>query len=58
MNIKSVIDFTDATYLVMAAPNLVAIIVLAKDIKRDLKEYCKKHGLIFRMNKTWFNNEQ
>ncbi len=58
MNIKSVIDFTDATYLVMAAPNLLAIFVMLKEIKTDLIEYCKRHGLIFKMNKTWFNNEQ
>lgn len=58
MNIKSVIDFTDATYLVMAAPNLIAIFVMLKDIKSDLKEYCKKHNLIFKMNKAWFKNEQ
>ncbi len=57
MNIKSVIDFTDATYLVMAAPNLLAILLLVKDIKFDLKEYCKKHNLIFKMNKVWFKNE-
>ena len=58
MNIKSVIDFTDATYLVMAAPNLIAILVLLKDIKRDLKEYCKKHNLIFSLNRVWFKDEQ
>lgn len=58
MNIKSVIDFTDATYLLMAAPNLIAIFMLSKDIKSDLKAYCKKHNLIFKMNKVWFKNEQ
>ena len=58
MNIKSVIDFTDATYLVMAAPNLIAILILIKDIKSELKEYCKKHNLIFAMNKVWFKDEQ
>ncbi len=58
MNIKSVIDFTDATYLVMAAPNLIAIFVLLKDIKEELIEYCKRHNLIFKMNKVWFKNEQ
>ncbi len=57
MNIKSVIDFTDATYLVMAAPNLIAIFFLLKDIKSDLKEYCKKHNLIFKLNKAWFKDE-
>ncbi len=58
MNLQSVIDFTDATYLVMAAPNLIAIFILIKDIKSDLIEYCKKHNLIFKMNKAWFKDEQ
>lgn len=58
MNIKSVIDFTDATYLVMAAPNLIAIFVLLKDIKADLILYCERHNLIFKMNKKWFKDEQ
>ena len=58
MNIKSVIDFTDATYLVMAAPNLIAIFVMLKDIKTELIGYCKRHNLIFRMNKAWFTDEQ
>lgn len=57
MNVKSVIDFTDATYLVMAAPNLIAIFVLLKDIKKELILYCKKHNLIFKMNKAWFKDE-
>ena len=57
MNIKSVIDFTDATYLVMAAPNLLAVFVLIKDIKRELIDYCKRHDLIFKLNKAWFKDE-
>lgn len=57
MNVKSVIDFTDATYLVMAAPNLIAIFVLMSVIKSELKTYCKKHNLICRMNRVWFENE-
>ena len=58
MNIKSVIDFTDATYLVMAAPNLITIFVLLKEIKSELISYCKRHDLIFKLNKVWFRNEQ
>lgn len=58
MNIKSVIDFTDATYLVMAAPNLIAIFVLIKDIKATLIDYCKRYNLIFKLNKVWFKDEQ
>ncbi len=58
MNLKSVIDFTDATYLVMAAPNLIAIFVMLKEIKTELIDYCKRHNLIFKMNKVWFKDGQ
>ncbi len=58
MNIKSVIDFTDATYLVMAAPNLITIFVLLKDVKSELISYCKRYNLIFKLNKVWFKDEQ
>lgn len=58
MNIQSVIDFTDATLLAMAVPNLIAIFILLKEVKGDLIEYCKKHNLIFKMNKVWFEDEK
>ena len=58
MNIKSVIDFTDATYLLMAAPNLIAIFIMLPEIKDELKLYCKKHNLVNVMNRVWFENEQ
>lgn len=56
MSIKSVIDFTDATYMVMASTNLIAICVLLKDVKKELIIYCKKHELINPLNKSWFDN--
>ena len=58
MNIQSVINFTDATLLAMAVPNLVAVFVLIKEIKSDLIEYCKKYNLIYAMNKAWFEDEK
>ena len=58
MNIRSVIDFTDATYLLMAAPNLIAIFIMLPEIKEELKLYCKKHNIINAMNRVWFKNEQ
>ena len=57
MNIKSVIDFTDATYLLMVLPNLIAIFILLKEIKSELINYCKKHDLINPMNKVWFEEK-
>ncbi len=58
MNIQSVIDFTDATLLAMAVPNLIAVFVLIKEIKTDLIEYCKKYNIISAMNKVWFEDEK
>lgn len=58
MNLQSVIDFTDATLLAMAVPNLIAIFILIKEIKSDLIEYCKKYNLIYAMNKVWFKDEK
>ena len=45
MNIKSIIDFTDAAYMVMASANLIAICVLIKDVKQELIKYCETHNL-------------
>ena len=58
MSIKSVIDFTDATYMVMASTNLIAICVLLRDVKKELLKYCKKYNLINPINKSWFKEEQ
>lgn len=58
MNLQSVVDFTDATMLAMAAPNLIALFILLPEIKADLIEYCKQNKLICTMNKTWFENEK
>ena len=58
MNLQSVIDFTDATMLAMAAPNLIAIFILLPEIKQDLITYCKKYKLINPLNKIWFGDEK
>ena len=58
MSIKSVINFTDATYLLMALPNIIAIFILLKEIKQELITYCKKHDLINPMNKVWFEEKE
>ena len=42
MNLKSVVDFTDATMLAMALPNLIALFILLPEIKKDLIDYCKR----------------
>ncbi len=45
MNMKSVIDFTDAMMFAMAVPNLIAIYILLPIILKELKTYCKKYNV-------------
>ncbi len=57
MNINSVVDFTDATMLAMALPNLIAIFILINEIKNDLIIYCEKHNIKNAIIKSWFKND-
>ena len=57
MNINSVVDFTDATMLAMALPNLIAIFILINEIKNDLIIYCEKHNIKNAVIKSWFKND-
>ena len=45
MNMKSVIDFTDAMMFAMAVPNLIAIYIMLPIILKELKAYCIKYGV-------------
>ncbi len=45
MNVKSIIDITDAMMIAMCVPNIIALYVLAPEIKRDLIDYCKRHNV-------------
>lgn len=45
MNVKSIIDITDAMMVAMCLPNIIVLYILAPEIKKDLKEYCKKFNL-------------
>lgn len=38
-NLAQVIDFTDALFFAMALPNVIAIYIMAPEIKRDVKVY-------------------
>ena len=42
MNVQSIINITDAMMIAMSVPNVIALYILAPDIKRDMGEYCKK----------------
>ena len=46
MNVQSIINITDAMMIAMCVPNIIVLYILAPEIKRDLKAYCKKHKLL------------
>ena len=45
MNVRSVIDITDAMMIAMTIPNIIVLYILAPEIKKDLKDYGKRHNL-------------
>ena len=47
MNVKSVIDITDAMMIALCVPNIIVLYILAPEIKRDLKTYLEKHNMNF-----------
>ena len=57
LNLKSVIDVTDAMMLAMSIPNIITMYILAPEIKEDLKEYCRKHNLGNILNRKWNNSK-
>ena len=58
MNLRSIVDFTDAGMLAMSIPNIIAIYFLLPDLKEDLKEYCKKHNINNKFINSWFRTNQ
>lgn len=51
MNLKSVVDFTDAMMFAMAVPNMIGMYILLPEILRDLKDYCKRFNVDYAFNK-------
>jgi AGCS family alanine or glycine:cation symporter len=53
MNLKSVVNLSDAFTLFLAVPNLIAVFLLSDIIIKELKRYCKKYnvGLFRQENK-------
>lgn len=47
MNVKSIIDITDAMMIAMCIPNVIVLYILAPEIKRDLKDYLERHKMNF-----------
>ncbi len=54
LNVKSVIDITDAMNFSMSIPNIIVMYFLASEVKKDLIAYCKKHEVAMKFNACWF----
>ena len=55
LNVTSVINITDAMMLSMAIPNVIAMYILAPEVKKDLVKYCIKHNIALKFNKCWID---
>ena len=47
MNLKSVVNLSDAFTLFLAVPNLIAVFLLSDIIMKELRRYCKKYSIGF-----------
>lgn len=54
MNVKSIIDITDAMMIAMCVPNIIVLYILAPEVKRELKSYCQRHNIGKFINPNWF----
>ena len=45
MNVKSVIDITDAMMIALCVPNIIVLYILCPEIKRDLKAYLERQNM-------------
>ena len=55
LNVTSVINITDAMMIAMSVPNIIAMYILAPEVKKDLKDYCIEHKLGKWINRDWLN---
>ncbi|MBQ8167800.1 alanine:cation symporter family protein [bacterium] len=53
MNVKSIIDITDAMMIAMCVPNIIVLYILAPEIKQDLIDYCRRHKVGKLVNPAW-----
>ena len=56
MNIKTIINLTDAMMLGMAVPTCLTLYIMAKELKIDLITYCKKYDVKSKFTGIWFKN--
>ena len=45
MNVKSVIDITDAMMIALCVPNIIVLYIVCPEIKRDLKAYLERQDM-------------
>jgi len=57
MNVETIINLTDAMMLGMAFPNCLAMYILARELKDDVKKYCKKYSVAPSVNSKWYNQD-
>ncbi len=58
MNVKSIIDITDAMMIAMCVPNIIVLYILCPEIKKDLKSYCARYQVAKLINRDWINEVQ
>lgn len=54
MNVKSIIDITDAMMIAMCVPNIIVLYILAPEVKKELRSYCQRHNIGRWVNPSWF----
>ncbi len=54
MNVKSVINITDAMMMAMCVPNIIVLYILCPEIKKDLIDYCSR----LKFTKVYGNKEE
>lgn len=55
LNVTSVINITDAMMIAMSVPNIIALFILAPEVKKDLIKYCQDNQVGKLVNRDWIN---
>src|SRR5574344_241909 len=58
MNVTSVINITDAMMIAMSVHNIIAMYILAPEVKKDLKKYCQKYKVGKLINRNWIKEAE
>lgn len=58
LNVKSVINIVDAMMISTSVPNIIALYILAPEIREELRLYCQKMKLKTPFDKKWKKEEE